>query len=61
MLKRKHDHRRNRVQGFPKETVEKVVRLINWAEFKRRQAALNLRVSKKPFGLGWENAADSEV
>jgi NAD+ synthase (glutamine-hydrolysing) len=41
-------------QGFPKETVEKVVRLINWAEFKRRQAAPNLRVSKKPFGLGWK-------
>ena len=38
------------VQGFEKETVERVTGLVDRAEFKRFQAAPILRVSKKAFG-----------
>ncbi len=39
-------------KGFPKDVVEWVVRIVNRAEYKRRQAAPILRVSKRAFGLG---------
>ena len=38
--------------GHPKDAVEKVVRLIEKSEFKRRQACVGLRVTTKAFGTG---------
>lgn len=37
-------------QGFSKEVVEKVVRLVDLNEYKRRQAAIGPRVTKRGFG-----------
>ena len=37
-------------QGLPEETVREVVRLVDRAEYKRRQAAPGIRVSTKAFG-----------
>jgi NAD+ synthase (glutamine-hydrolysing) len=39
-------------EGFERETVEKVVYLVNSSEFKRHQAPPVLRVSSKAFGKG---------
>jgi NAD+ synthetase len=38
--------------GFKSETVQRVVRLIDFAEYKRRQAAPGLKVTSKAFGVG---------
>ncbi|MCC7519414.1 MAG: NAD+ synthase [Verrucomicrobiae bacterium] len=38
--------------GFEKTTVDRVVHLIDAAEYKRRQAAPGLKVTSKAFGLG---------
>lgn len=38
--------------GFDPETVQKVVRLTDMAEFKRRQSPPGLRLSAKAFGIG---------
>jgi NAD+ synthetase len=38
--------------GSPKDVVDKVVRLVERAEFKRRQAPVGLRVTSKAFGTG---------
>jgi NAD+ synthase (glutamine-hydrolysing) len=37
-------------QGLPRETVEDVVRLVDRAEYKRRQAPPGIRISSKAFG-----------
>jgi NAD+ synthase (glutamine-hydrolysing) len=37
-------------QGLPEETVQEVVRLVDRAEYKRRQAPPGIRVSNKAFG-----------
>jgi NAD+ synthase (glutamine-hydrolysing) len=37
-------------QGLPAETVEEVVRLVDRAEYKRRQAPPGIRISSKAFG-----------
>ena len=37
-------------QGLPEETVREVVRLVDRAEYKRRQAPPGIRVSTKAFG-----------
>lgn len=39
--------------GHSAETVEKVVRLLTRAEFKRRQAPPVLKVTDRAFGMGW--------
>jgi len=39
-------------QGFAKEIVEKIIRLVNMNEYKRFQTAPVLRVSSKAFGYG---------
>ena len=39
-------------RGYPKDMVERVVRLVVRSEYKRRQAAPGLRVSPKAFGSG---------
>lgn len=39
-------------QGFVKEVVEKIIRLVNTNEYKRFQTAPVLRVSSKAFGYG---------
>jgi NAD+ synthetase len=38
--------------GFPSETVEQVVRLVERTEYKRQQAAPVLKVTPKSFGMG---------
>ena len=38
--------------GFDEATVKRVVRLIDFAEYKRRQAAPGLKVTTKAFGVG---------
>jgi NAD+ synthetase len=38
--------------GLPREVVEKVVRLVERSEFKRRQAPVGIRVTSKAFGTG---------
>jgi NAD+ synthetase len=38
--------------GYPAEVVERVVRMVELSEFKRRQAAPVLRVSRRAFGAG---------
>ncbi len=40
------------VAGFQKATVDRVVRLIDLNEYKRRQAAPGLKVTSKAFGVG---------
>ena len=37
-------------QGLPRDTVEEVIRLVDRAEYKRRQAPPGIRVSAKAFG-----------
>ncbi len=39
-------------QGYERETVEKVVRMIQVNEYKRRQAAIGLKVTTRAFGPG---------
>ncbi len=39
--------------GHKPEVVEKVVKLVTRAEFKRRQAAPGLKISDRAFGSGW--------
>jgi len=39
-------------RGFDRETVEKVIFMVDRAEFKRRQAAPGLRVTTRSFGMG---------
>ena len=38
--------------GFKEETVRKITRLVDFNEYKRRQAAPGLRISSKAFGYG---------
>ncbi|MFN5351042.1 MAG: NAD+ synthase [Alphaproteobacteria bacterium] len=40
-------------QGFVKELVDKVIRLINLSEYKRRQSAPGPKISSKPFDSDW--------
>ena len=40
-------------EGMATELVERVTRLVQRAEFKRRQAAPVLKVSGRAFGSGW--------
>jgi len=40
-------------RGFDSATVARVVRLVQIAEFKRRQAAPGLKVTQRAFGTGW--------
>ncbi len=40
-------------QGFERATVERVLRLVKIAEFKRKQAAPGLKVTSRAFGTGW--------
>jgi NAD+ synthase/NAD+ synthase (glutamine-hydrolysing) len=39
--------------GFDRATVERVLRLVRVAEFKRKQAAPGLKVTDRAFGTGW--------
>jgi len=39
--------------GFPREAVEKVVRLMRISEYKRRQAPVGIRVTARAFGRDW--------
>jgi NAD+ synthase (glutamine-hydrolysing) len=37
-------------RGFPEEDVERVIRLVDLAEYKRRQAPPGIRISVRAFG-----------
>ena len=39
--------------GFDEATVDRVIRLVRIAEFKRKQAAPGLKVTDRAFGTGW--------
>jgi NAD+ synthase (glutamine-hydrolysing) len=39
--------------GFPREAVDKVVRLMRISEYKRRQAPVGIRVTPRAFGRDW--------
>ncbi|MCJ2165636.1 MULTISPECIES: NAD+ synthase [unclassified Pseudodesulfovibrio] len=39
--------------GFDRETVAKVLKLVRFAEFKRRQAAPGIKLTPRSFGTGW--------
>jgi len=39
-------------KGYTKETVDRVIKLVDRAEFKRRQAAPGLRITTRAFGSG---------
>ena len=39
--------------GFERATVEKVVRMINRNEYKRRQAAPGIKITPRAFGRDW--------
>ncbi len=39
--------------GFDADTVQRVLRLVRLAEFKRKQAAPGLKVTDRAFGTGW--------
>jgi NAD+ synthetase len=39
--------------GYPPEAVKKVVRLIKLNEYKRRQAAVGIRITSRGFGRDW--------
>ena len=41
-------------KGYPREVVEDSIRRIRGAEYKRRQAAPVIKITKKAFGLGWK-------
>ena len=41
-------------KGYPKEVVEDSIKRIRMAEYKRRQAAPVIKITKKAFGLGWK-------
>ena len=38
--------------GFDAQTVQKIVRLVDTSEYKRKQAALGLKVTSRAFGVG---------
>jgi NAD+ synthetase len=40
-------------QGFPQHEVERVVRLIRIAEYKRRQSPVGIRITARGFGKDW--------
>ncbi len=39
-------------QGFPAETVKKIIKLVDYSEYKRKQAPPVIRISPKAFGAG---------
>ena len=39
--------------GYARETVDRVIKLVSRAEFKRRQAAPGLKITDRAFGTGW--------
>jgi NAD+ synthase (glutamine-hydrolysing) len=39
--------------GYPRDAVDKVVRLMRISEYKRRQAPVGIRVTQRAFGRDW--------
>jgi NAD+ synthase (glutamine-hydrolysing) len=39
--------------GYPRDAVEKIVRLMRISEYKRRQAPVGIRVTPRAFGRDW--------
>jgi len=40
-------------RGFPPETVRKVIRMIDTAEYKRRQGPIGVKITPRAFGRDW--------
>jgi NAD+ synthetase len=40
-------------RGFPRDVVQRILRLVALSEYKRRQAAPALKVTSRAFGIGW--------
>ena len=40
-------------QGFPEKTVRSVLHTVNINEYKRRQAAVGIRITPRGFGKDW--------
>jgi NAD+ synthase (glutamine-hydrolysing) len=40
-------------KGYPRDAVEKVVRLMRISEYKRRQSPVGIRVTHRAFGRDW--------
>jgi NAD+ synthase (glutamine-hydrolysing) len=40
-------------QGYDRQVVEKIIKLVKRAEFKRRQAPPGLKITDRAFGTGW--------
>ena len=47
--------------GFDADTVNKILRLVRSAEFKRKQAAPGLKVTDRAFGTGWRMPIAAKV
>jgi NAD+ synthase/NAD+ synthase (glutamine-hydrolysing) len=47
--------------GHDPAIVDRVVRLVKIAEFKRRQAAPGLKITNRAFGSGWRMPIASKV
>ena len=47
--------------GHDQAIVDRVVRLVKIAEFKRRQAAPGLKITDRAFGSGWRMPIASKV
>jgi NAD+ synthase/NAD+ synthase (glutamine-hydrolysing) len=47
--------------GFEQDTVERVLRMVRTAEFKRKQAAPGLKVTDRAFGTGWRMPIAAKV
>lgn len=41
-------------KGYPEQVVDETLRRVRGAEYKRRQAAPVIKITKKAFGLGWK-------
>jgi NAD+ synthase (glutamine-hydrolysing) len=39
--------------GFPREVVQKVVRMIDSNEYKRRQGPIGVKITPRAFGRDW--------
>jgi len=48
-------------KGFAADTVDKVIRLVKAAEFKRRQAAPGIKITDRAFGTGWRMPLASKM
>ena len=39
--------------GYPKDTVEQIIKLVHNNEYKRRQAPIGIRITPRAYGKDW--------